>query len=120
MRIWFVIVFALLASVASAQSAADIPAVRLAAERGDAQSQYALGLAYEFGKGVSVDPGQAAMWYRRAAAQGYPGAQFNLGVAYANGPGMEQSLAQGAQWYRKAANNGDVSAQFNLGLMYFN
>src|SRR5712692_125360 len=120
MRIWIVIVFALLAPVASAQSAADIPALRQAAERGDAQSQYVLGLAYEFGKGVGVDPVQAAQWYRKAADQGYAGAQFNLGVAYANGTGIAKDLAQAAQWYRKAANNGDVAAQFNLGLMYFN
>jgi TonB family protein len=113
------IVFALLAAVASAQSAADIPELRKAAERGDAQSQYVLGLAYEFGKGVSVDPAQAVQWYRKAADQEYPGAQFNLGVAYANGTGIAKDLAQAAQWYRRAANNGDAAAQYNLGLMYF-
>jgi TonB family protein len=114
------IVLALLAAIATAQTAADIPELRRAAERGDAQSQYVLGLAYEFGKGVGVDPVQAVQWYRRAADQELAGAQFNLGVAYANGTGVAKDLTQAANWYRKAANNGDAAAQFNLGLMYFN
>jgi TPR repeat protein len=43
---------------------------RLAAERGDANAQYALGLMYERGHGVSQDYILTHMWFDLSAAQG--------------------------------------------------
>lgn len=52
------------------------------AEQGDADGQFALGVMYRHGEGVSKDMAQAVTWYRKAAEQGHASAQFNLGVMY--------------------------------------
>lgn len=72
------------------------------AERGDAQCQYVLGLAYGLGRGVRRDYGAAAKWYRLAADQGVAEAATNLGTLYANGKGVPQDYAQALLWWRKA------------------
>ena len=51
---------------------------RKAAEQGDANAQYNLGVCYEKGEGVKKDLSQAVQWYRKAAEQGMPGAQSKL------------------------------------------
>ena len=50
------------------------------AESGDAQSQYALGLVYRYGIGVTRDAVLASVWFRKAAEQGNADAQYWLGV----------------------------------------
>ena len=42
---------------------------RLAAERGDAQAQYNLGLAYARGEGVTQNAVEAHVWFNLAAAR---------------------------------------------------
>ena len=89
-----------------------------AAEQGDADAQFNLGVMYEQGNGVKKDYTQAAKWYRKAAEQGHADAQFNLGSMYANGEGVKQDDTQAVEWFRKAAEQGHAYAQNNLGLMY--
>ena len=43
---------------------------RKAAEQGDAEAQYNLGLAYWLGDGISEDKPQAVYWWSKAAEQG--------------------------------------------------
>jgi TPR repeat protein len=78
-------------------------ALRRDAERGDAQAQYKLALAYDVGVGAPQDLGQAAAWYERAAEQGHPGAQFSLGLMYGNGRGVPQGLVRAHMWLNLAA-----------------
>ena len=59
-----------------------------AAEQGDALSQYALGLMYYGGLGVTNDYKEAVKWYRKAAEQGNADAQSSLGMMYASGKGI--------------------------------
>ena len=51
---------------------------RKAAEQGNAEAQYRLGLSYYNGEGVPKDYAQAAFWWRKAAEQGEDTAQYNL------------------------------------------
>ncbi|MEQ8767429.1 MAG: tetratricopeptide repeat protein [Planctomycetota bacterium] len=88
------------------------------AEAGDADSQYLVGLIHDEGRGVPVDPRQAAIWYRMAAEQGHAPAQNNLGVLHFRGKGVPQSFDEAAQWYAKAAVQGFAPAQNNLGVLY--
>lgn len=48
------------------------------AERGNASSQFKLGLMYETGSGVKTDIIHAIRWYRKAASQDYKPAQNRL------------------------------------------
>ena len=91
---------------------------RAAAERGDAEAQYRLGLSYVIGVEVPEDVALAAAWFRRAAEQGHAAAQSALGVAYDDGDGVQQDHAAAVAWYRRAAAQGHAGAQNNLGFMY--
>ncbi len=59
-----------------------IKAQTLKADRGDAEAQNNLGVAYESGSGVLKDMKKAIKYYKLAADQGYGDAQYNLGVCY--------------------------------------
>ena len=96
----------------------EINAIQLAADWGDADAQYNLGVMYHKGDGVPQDYAQAAKWFRLAADQGFAQAQFNLGVMYFNGDGVRKNYAQAVKWYRLAADQGYALAQSNLGVMY--
>lgn len=93
---------------------------RLAAEQGNADAQWYLGLMCSEGLGVKKSDAEAAKWYRLAAEQGHGAAQTNLGVLYANGLGVSQSNTEAVKWYRRAAEQGWPKAQFYLGVRYFN
>ena len=56
-------------------------------KRGDAFSQFLVGLAYENGNGVPRDYTTALTWYRRAAAGGLAEGQRAVGVMYNFGLG---------------------------------
>ncbi len=53
-----------------------------AAQQGDAEAQYRLGLFYDRGVGVKKDRGAAVKWYRKAASQGHVKAQEALELIY--------------------------------------
>ena len=89
-----------------------------AAEQGDAEAQYTLGLAYSIGRGVAEDDREAVQWFREAAEQGHAKAQFGLGAAYASGRGVIEDDREAVQWYRKAAEQGYAEAQLRLGVLY--
>jgi TPR repeat protein len=98
---------------AASQENEEVGRLRLAAEGGDHNAQFQLGVRYATGKGVAHDDAQAAHWIRKAADQGNLDAQFNLGLMYADGNGVPQDDAQAVMWLRKAADRGDSRAQSN-------
>ncbi|MEI8120428.1 MAG: tetratricopeptide repeat protein [bacterium] len=98
----------------------DIYECRLAAEGGDAEAQYQLGLKFVNGQGVEKDEAEAVRWYRKAAEQGHSTCQYFLGWYLANGRGVEKNEAEAVTWYRKAATQNVLGAQFDLGVMYAN
>lgn len=49
--------------------------IRKAAEQGDAQAQYNLGVCYISGDGVVPNKQEAMKWLRKAAKQGHPQAK---------------------------------------------
>ena len=75
--------------------AAAVSWYRKAAEQGDADAQYNLGVMYDAGQGVPQDYAAAVSWYRKAAEQGYAGAQYNLGVMYERGSRRAAGLRGG-------------------------
>ena len=106
------------AAVTSDDPTALVALCRPQAEAGDAQAQYALGVAHYVGVGAPLDYVEAAHWYRMAAEQDYVEAQVRLGAMYLMGRGVERDFAQAADWYQKAAEQGDVEAQNALGGLY--
>ena len=89
-----------------------------AANQGDGNSQYNLGIMYDDGDGVIQDDKKAVYWYKKAANQGYALAQVKIGIMYTNGRGVIQDDKQAFYWNRKAASQGNSLAQANVGFMY--
>jgi TPR repeat protein len=90
-----------------------------AAQKGDAESQFKLGVAYERTEGGGKDTKEALVWYRKAAEQGHAKAQVNLGLMYYAGDGTAKDIQEAVKWFRKAAELGDVQAAHNLGWIYY-
>jgi TPR repeat protein len=86
-----------------------------AAEGGNAEAQFGLGLKYSSNSEATEDLALAAEWYRKAAVQGHPLAQFNLGIMLAAGQGVAQDEAAANAWNLRAAEGGDPAAQFAVG-----
>lgn len=106
---------------------------RKAADLGDIEAQFCLGMACLAGDGVPRDPRLAVDWYRRAADHGHPQARLALAWCLANGQGTPQDMVQAAEWRRRAsvgldfltlhedlmwATVGDPDAQFRLYAAY--
>lgn len=91
-----------------------------AAESGDADSQYGMGLLYSEGIVVPMDDLQALKWFGLAADQGHGQAQYKLGVMHANGWGVPMDEAEAMKWYLLASDNGVTEAQVSVGTMYQN
>lgn len=105
-----------------------------AADQGDAEGQYNLGLLYEIGNGVVRNFEEAMKWFRKAAEKNYAKAQIRLGLMYYYGevPGAEEwwsedidffgpeteDAKEAIKWFRKAAQQGDADGQCYLGNMY--
>ncbi|WP_294108243.1 SPOR domain-containing protein [Sphingomonas sp.] len=84
--------------------------------KGDADAQFNLGQAYNFGRGVPVDLGLAEQWYGRAAAQGHEAATLNYGLILLRNGKRDEAVP----WLEKAASRGQPIAQLQLGTMLFN
>jgi TPR repeat protein len=89
-----------------------------AAESGNGNAEFDMGLLFSSGHGVSQDYTKAADWYRKAAEQGVVAADYNLAVLYANGQGVKQDKAEAAKWFTKAAEAGITQAATALGDLY--
>ena len=74
------------------------PLYTRAAEEGDADAQYNLGVMYYKGQGLPQNIGTAVKWYTLSAEQGNVKAQYNLGMLYNKGQSIPQDF--------KAAANG--------------
>lgn len=89
-----------------------------AADLGDAESQYNLGLLYMDGELVPKDVKKAAQLWKKAADLGHAMVQFNLGLMYHSGDGVEKSYKQALKYWKMASKQGDVRASENIAVMY--
>lgn len=101
-----------------------LAALQAGADKGDAHSQYLLGLVFNWlGESDRASPmnvfyREAARLFSQAAGQNYPPAQHMLGMAYFDGKGVADDQDQGLSWLDKAAELGYAPAQVALGGWY--
>ena len=77
-------------------------------------ADYAKGLQYERGGGVTMDYAEALSWYHKAADAGYAPAEFALGVMTMTGRGLVKDDKAAADWFHRAADHGHAEAQVQL------
>ncbi|CAA6816874.1 MAG: Unknown protein [uncultured Thiotrichaceae bacterium] len=100
-------------------SGADVQSLQAAANAGDVEALYRLGLLYQSGQGVPADYGKAQQFLERAARSGHAYAQYALALLYRQS-GAAPQIQQSIQWQQKAAQQGHVEAQYGLGMLYAN
>ena len=74
-----------------------------AAEGGDPDAQYYVGVLYERGAEGQPNYIKAASWYRQAAERGVSRAAVNLGRLYEQGIGVEKNGVEAGKWFAKAS-----------------
>ena len=92
-------------------------AYQQAAEQGDPEAQYCLGLLYLEGNGVSKNEKTGAAWIKKAADQGHNEALRKLAWCYLNGCGVRQSLAESVRLSQLASGKGDEIDMNKYGLL---
>ena len=91
-----------------------------AAQQGNIQATYNLGVLYANGRGVEKDEFKARKYYEIAAKGGDRHAKHNLAIMYYNGyAGLTKDLAKGVKLDIEAAKQGSPLAQYNLGLFFY-
>lgn len=103
------------------ESLKDNPDLHRAAERGDAEAQYRIGMAIVQRSWERSEPFamlDAVTWIRKAADQNYIPAQRVLGALYEKGRGLIQDYGLAHDWYLRAAEQGDAPAMARLGMMF--
>jgi TPR repeat protein len=95
-----------------------LKAVQRAAEHGNPQAQYELGIAFQDGLGVPKDSAQAAKWLQLAANNSLADATYALGLLYAQGNGVKRSRTHAISLYEQAANLGHSEAALELARAY--
>ena len=92
-----------------------------AAELGNAEAQFKLGVMYDIGENITQDFSKAFEWYKKSATLiESEGATYNIAKMYYFGRGVPKDSTIAATWYLKSAMLGNAMAQFNLSLMYHN
>ena len=86
-----------------------------AAEQGDAEAQYNLGVRYQAGDGVSRNIENAIEWYKKSAGQGFGPAQYNLACCYGMGAGVAADNKLAFDLCGRAAKQGYANAQYTFG-----
>jgi TPR repeat protein len=90
-----------------------------AAEDGNVEAQFTVGMMYMHGKGIQRNYHLAYIWLRRAAKYGLAEAQNTLAFLLESGKGGTKSPSEAIHWYERAANQHHIGAQFNLGLLHY-
>ena len=92
-----------------------------AAEQGNAEAQYKLGIMYQNGKGAKQDYKKAIKLYEVAAIKGNVDAQYKLSNIYTYGfLGAEVNSIKAAFYLQLMADKGVAKGQYDLALMYAN
>ena len=103
---------------------------RKAAKMGNADAQYAYGMAYlnhpQDAYAIENLPllaiivprdeakAEGVKWLRKAAKQGHPEAQIELAKCYASGEGVKSDLNAAYKWGKKAAESGNARAMYEF------
>lgn len=93
-------------------------AVRKAANAGNPEAQFRLGVMYGNGDGVALNHATAVEWFEKAAAQGHDNALITLAWMFANGTGVEVDELRARELYLAAAERGSAKAQYVVATMF--
>jgi len=88
------------------------------ARNGDSETQFVVGVLYYMGRGVSQNPAEAAMWFRKAAEQGCLEAQSLLEEMYFQRLMAVEDYSEAIEWLHKASQQNLAQAHYAMGLIF--
>jgi len=91
-----------------------LPILTEAAELGNVESQYNLGVCYQFGYGTEKNDSIATSWYLKSAEQGWTDGEYKMSYAYIRGTGIEKDEKKAFEFSLKCAAKKDVECIFNV------
>ncbi len=91
-----------------------------AANDGNLNAAYNLGILYSKGLGGPKDASKAVALFKPTAEAGLASAQHNLALAYYFGKGIKQDFERAKIWWTRAAHQDHAQAQFNLATLLWN
>ncbi|HEX5329685.1 tetratricopeptide repeat protein [Sulfuricurvum sp.] len=91
-----------------------------AAQQGNLQSLYFLGIMSLKGYGTPIDYKEAVRIFKIGAQKNHADSQVALGVLMIEGIGLPQNHLQASRLFKQAAKNGNSDAQLILGWLYKN
>lgn len=97
-----------------------LPLLRQAAQKGNAQAAYNLGLLYLEGDVAPKDPSIAAEWFRKAADKDQADALYALAIMYREGNGVPRDAIESARLLLQASEIGNVVATTEYAIAVFN
>jgi len=110
--------FALMTVMAQQQEVINDQELRAWADKGDADSQFELGLRLLTGEGLKKNEAEGVQWMEKAATQKHLRAQFVMGSLYEDGVGVKKNETKAFEWYRKSAENGFAAGQHAVAMAY--
>jgi uncharacterized protein len=78
----------------------------LAADQGEQESTYNLGVLHFTGEGVAIDRAEGCRWFEKSARLGYAAGQFAAGECYEKGFGRPKDAIKAKYWYDLAKAQG--------------
>jgi len=106
-----IVIVVLLPLIALGQSTtAELDEYRKAANKGDANAEYQVGLIFHEGRGIAKDKKKAYKWFNRAAKSGDADGQYYVGLVYSLGQGTKKDPQKADKWIRLAADQGNARA----------
>jgi uncharacterized protein len=91
-----------------------VPLLIKAADMGQPESQYNLGLCYQQGVEVEKNDSIANYWLIKSAEQGSVNAQFKIAYSYAVGRGCKKDMERAFYWSLKCAEQNDPECMWNV------
>ncbi len=91
-----------------------------AAENGDAEAQFTIGMAHYRGIGTAADEKAALQWIQRAANARHAAAQLHMGLSYLRGTEVPLDETAAASFLESAAMQGHAEAQYVLATLLTN
>ncbi len=96
--------------------------LRVAANQGEVESQYELGLLFQMNiSGLTKDFEESKRWLEAAAESGHLDAQNSLAYLFAYGSAdgkIKVNQEEAMKWWSKAAEKGHAESQYNLGVSF--
>ena len=83
-----------------------VSAIKIMADEGDADAQYVLGTAYQYGLGLDHSDEKSFEWYGRAVAQGHLPGIYDMAGFYLFGIRVRESPGKAFEMLERASDGG--------------